>query len=231
MTGRGQEVKFGPFKGGLRDSSGMGENIKDDELFALDNLEVDVDGSLVNRPAIGTLPITNISGVLQGITVLGKFLPDSGANFIAVYIPATNRVRLVDVATGIGNGDASATCTASCVVQYNDKLWVIPSNNGTGSGGYFQISSGLVTFTAVAAIPKGETAVLYKDRLFIGCGIQASLNSSRFRFSSVSDPTLWPSENFVDVAPGNGQKLVEMMVQGENILIFKEHSTWNFGYT
>src|SRR6478735_10442737 len=97
MTTKFTPVRLGPFHGGLRNSSGLGENIADNEVYDLTNLEVDLDGSLVNRPAIGTLAITGVSPTTN-LRIIGRYRPNDGRVFLVVT--AAGKVYVVDISTG-----------------------------------------------------------------------------------------------------------------------------------
>jgi len=90
MTTKFTPVKMGPFIGGMRNSSGLGENIADNEVYDLTNLEVDLDGSLVNRPAIGDLTINWTTGgsvapsPITNLRVIGRYIPNDGRTFIVL---------------------------------------------------------------------------------------------------------------------------------------------------
>jgi len=233
MPSRFSPVKVGPWTGGMRNSTGLGENIADNEVYDLTNLEVDLDGSLVNRPAVINLPLLQPDGVTPqtgttGIRVLGRYIPNDGRIFLVVSFAGT--VRLLTAATGVLNA-VTATADPGAVIQYNNKLWVIPKPGSANQGGYFDATSPVITWTAVAAIPQGESAVLYKERIFVGCGISATSNTARVRFCAVGDPLVWNGADNFDVSPGDGEKLVDMVAVANDIIILKEHSTWRFTYS
>lgn len=232
MPSRFTPVKLGPWSGGMRNSTGLGENISDNEVYELTNLEVDLDGSLVNRPAIQNLPLLQPDGVTPqtgttGIRIWGRYLPNDGRVFLVVEFAGT--VRLITASTGVLDA-VTATVTVGAVIQYNNKLWVIPAPGAATQGGYFDATSPTITWTAVAAIPQGQSAVLYKERIFVGCGIQATTNTARVRFCAVGDPLIWNGSDNFDVSPGDGEKLVDMVAVANDIIILKEHSTWRFTY-
>lgn len=232
MPSRFTPVKLGPWSGGMRNSTGLGENISDNEVYELTNLEVDLDGSLVNRPAILNLPLLQPDGVTpqtgtSGIRIWGRYLPNDGRVFLVVTFAGT--VRLVTASTGVLDA-VTATVTVGAVIQYNNKLWVIPAPGAATQGGYFDATNPTITWTAVAAIPQGQSAVAYKERIFVGCGIQATTNTARVRFSAVGDPLVWNGSDNFDVGPGDGEKLVDMVAVANDIIILKEHSTWRFTY-
>lgn len=225
----GEPVKLGPYIGGLHNASGSGEFIENQELFELTNLEVDTDGSLANRPAIRVLPLS--IGTSNNMRMLGTYLPTNGDKYI-VFMTAAGVVRLANPSTGAVHA-TTASCFSLSVVQYNNRLWVVPQP-GTGStGGYFESTTpGTLTWTAVAAIPAGSAGAIYKDRLFITAGTDSSTNSSRLFYSAPLDPTVWTGEGgFVDIEPGNGEKLVSLVILNNDIILFKQHSTFRYGYS
>lgn len=231
MPSKFEPVKIGPWTGGMRNSTGLGENIADNEVYELTNLEVDLDGSFVNRPAINDLSLSlsggGSLGSTTGIRVLGKYLPNDGRIFIVASFGGN--VRLMTASSGVFE-TVSATVDSVAVVQYNNKLWVIPKPGTSSNGGYFDATSPTITWTAVAAIPQGESAVLYKERIFVGCGISATSNTARVRFCAVGDPLVWNGSDNFDVSPGDGEKLVDLVTVSNDIIILKEHSTWRFTY-
>ena len=227
----GKSVTLGPFAGGLHNSSGTGEFIDDKECFGLTNLEVDLDGSLANRPAIGNLPVTGLTNT-TGLRVIGTYLPADGRN-ILVFANTPGHVMLVDTATNAQI--AVQGMTAVCCVQYKDNLYICGTPASGSTGGYFSIASAgaTPTWTAVAGMPQGEAMVLYKERLFIAAGVNSTgVVTSRIWWSAVAAGQTWDLVlGFADVEPGNGQKIVTMTVLNQDIIIFKQHSTYRFGYT
>jgi hypothetical protein len=226
----GQATKLGPFVGGLHNSSGSGEFITNDELYELINMEVDTDGSLANRPQINLFNATGLN--TNACTMLGTYLPSDGRKFIVVYNPNANQVHLIDTSTGASASNTPAGVTSVCCIQYANKLWVVATNASTAGGGYFDAPTPTsLTWTAVAAMPRGEAVAQYRERIWIACGMGATANTSRFYYSAAGDPASWGGTDFVDVAPGNGQKLVSLVRLGSDLVLFKEHSTHKFTYS
>ena len=95
----GEATKLGPFTGGLHNSA-AGEFIDDKELYELVNLEVDNDGSLVNRPEIRLLSIAPVGITMAGCSILGVYLPNDGRKFLIVYTPTDDKVSVHDIVTG-----------------------------------------------------------------------------------------------------------------------------------
>lgn len=220
----GDFLTLGPFTKGLHNSAGSGEYIDDAELFQLENLEVDTDGSLANRPAIVTWAVTGLgSGRCR---VLGVFVTNAGSRFVIVSYSSFARVGLINADTNTLT--SSQAVVSDCVVQYNNRLYVISTPGGGTDGGYFDASG---AWTSVAAIPKGNSAAIYKERMWVAAGIDSTSNTSRLYFSAIGDPTSWGGSDFIDVEPGNGQKLAALTVLNNDIILFKEHSTFRAGYT
>lgn len=231
----GVATKLGPFIGGLHNSSGSGEFIQNDELYELINMEVDTDGSLVNRPQINMFTTTGITNT-DGWSFIGTYLPSDGRKFIVAFLPSLHRVMCIDVATGqiggTGNSGYHDGIDSLCCIQYGNKLWVVATNGSPGPGGFFDAPTPTtLTWTTVATMPRGEDVAQYRERIWVACGIGATSNTSRFFFSAAGDPSSWQSTDFVDVAPGNGQKLVSLVRLGNDLVLFKEHSTHKFTYS
>jgi hypothetical protein len=229
----GEATKLGPFTGGLHNASGSGEFIQNEELYDLTNMEVDTDGSLVNRPQINNFTITGISppSLGNGMTFIGVYLPSDGRKFIVAYLPAAGQVRLINAATGALDGTLAATKSVCCI-QYGNRLYVVATTDSPANGGYFDVPTITTTsWTSTATMPRGEAVAQYRERIWIACGLSATSNTSRFYFSAVADPTSWTGTDFIDVAPGNGQKLVSLVRLGNDLVLFKEHSTHKFTYT
>lgn len=227
----GRALKLGPFTDGLHNSSGSGEFIKDSELFELTNLEVDIDGSLVNRPQIDDFTLTGVPSPNE-LSFIGTYLPSDGRRFIVANIPATTRVILIDASTGMAEATVATGVTSVCCIQYANKLYVVATVASGSNGGFFDApTSSSISYTTVASMPRGEAVAQYKERIWIACGVRSLTNTSRFFYSNIADPSTWTGTDYIDVVPGNGQKLVSLMRLGADLILFKEHSTHKFSYT
>lgn len=224
----GVPVTIGPWTGGLHNSAGTGGGIKDEELFDVVNLEIDTDDSWVNRPPIQVGVTVSVSDPSQ-FKILGTYTPDNGNIYLVCQFNAT--VRLMNAATGVFTA-AVANVTAGAIAQYENLLYVIPAPGSTSSGGYFSATALTTTaFTTVIGVPQGGAAAVYKERLFVGAGLGALTNTSRVYYSAVADGNSWPGINNFDVAPGSGEgKLTAMLVIGSDLILFKEHATYKYGY-
>lgn len=236
----GQEVKMGPFSKGLHNSSGSGEFIDDAELFDLVNLEVDLDGSLANRPAILT---TTPGGIATRFKIIGTFFPSGGQRYLVVsYGTSFGTTGLYNIAAN--SITVSRAIKSNDSVQYNNNCYIVPASDATaGTGGYWN-SAVTPAWTASTNMPNGDCAVIFKDRMCISAGLAApSISDSFVYYSCLLHPETWVGDptppagdvktndagNF-SVEQGNGQRAISIIVMNNDLVVFKEHSTfrWTF---
>ena len=215
----GSPIKIGPFTNGLN-TLGEPTTVADTECIELLNMDLDLDGSLVNRP-----PVTSTAmGFTGGALYLGTFVsPTSGSTF---FIYQTGTVcRAYNAVTNSWTTILSNVLITSAV-QYLNKMWLVADAASASNGGSWDDSAG---FTAVAAIPRGVSAVVYKERFFVATG-KGSTNPSRVNFSNAANFSTWTGTDFFDVNNGDGQSIVKIYAYQGYIVVFKENSTFSFGY-
>lgn len=227
MPSRAEALRIGPFPDGLNTAVDQSA-IADTELAECDNFEVDLDGTLVGRPAIEEADIvgtTNLQIIGRGLFPGGQsFLFASKVNNISsddgVYVFDGNAWSLID-----------GSLVSSVAVQYGGFVWIVPKpgTKSTRAGGRWDPVNG---FVLDSNMPEGEGAIFYKSRMFIVPGADAISNASRITFTdNITSGTLsWPASNIIDVSPGDGQNLVDLIVQNDNILLFKSDSTYVLAY-
>lgn len=206
-------VKIGPFAGGLNsysDPSAVG----DAEVTDIQNFDIDFDGSLYSRAPITTLYSPGTGNALQP---LGWFIDTDGTRY---FIYTNGNITYARNETN-GTVGQIALQPMQAVVQYDKKLWLtglVECGSWSPSGGY----------TVIAAIPKGTTLAIFKERLFVS-GVTA--NPNRIYFSNAADFTTWnTSVNFFDVRAGDGQTVLKLQVFQDVIGVFKNDSTYIFSY-
>ena len=217
MPSGGQALRLGPFVGALNTLSDPSA-IADVELVDCVNFELDVDYSLLCRPPIvEVLDDTTLSEriLLIGVASIGSNIYVIGSNSHGVYYWVSNTWTLI-----------TNTFEAKAMVQYMDKAWLIAKPGSTNPGGSWDGT----TFTAISAMPKGEAATVHKERLFVAAGPHATTNASRLTFSNAGNFNTWTSTDFIDISPGDGQQLVDIIVYQDNILLFKQDSTYVLAY-
>lgn len=195
------------------------------------NFELDLDGALISRPPIQTT--TDMSAtwteriVLLGVGVFAasSYLIGSNANGIFVF-----------------NGGAWSTITtttqATAMVQYNDFIYFIAAPNGTHSLSKWNPSTAWTAInpanlhTMMGADFGGGQLVIFKERLFIIPGSAKTFNPSRLIFSDAGLPEIYTATTqFIDVHPGDGQKIIDAISHDDNLMLFKEDSTFVMSYT
>lgn len=221
-TRRGRYWKYvhiGPFVGGLNTASDPAA-VAESELTDCFNLELDIDGSIGCRPPIKTTGNDMSATWTERIVALGScMLPNGtyviGSNANGVYQFKNNTWTLI-----------TGTFQASCFIQYNNKIWLVAMPGSANPGGSWDGT----TFTAIATMPKGQAAIVYKERMWITPGITATTNQGRLSFCAIADPSTWNAADFFDVGPGDGQNLVDFLVFNNNLLLFKNSSTYALSY-
>lgn len=217
-----QVLRLGPFNGGLNIGSDP-VLIADNELITCLNLELDLDGALVSRPAIQVAfqGASNerllIFGSVVFSGVLYLFATRAGKTFISSNAGSSW--------TELNPGAFSRECKTMEV--YNNTVW-LPATPLSANGGISWTPGGGAV--AVAAMPRADKCVIHKNRLYLCPGETATSNASRLSFSAPADPTSWPGASFIDVQPGDGDTLNNIAVYQDNLLIFKGESTHVLAY-
>lgn len=233
-----RELKIGPYAGGINRYSDQSA-IADDELVDCVNFDIDLDGSLKSRPpwklqvggnniAVGvpTAPNSNqfilMTGTYEGIRfIIFKSEHSGTATTYIYYLDGPNAGLVVNIP---GTGDPVAA------VRYNNDIYLIPNAHPSGpisTGWKYVLSTGIVT--NIANMPRGYSAAVYKDRLWI-CGRKNEGFNSRLYFSEVGDFTNWPGSNFFDINPGDGDTLYDLAVYQDNLILFKDSATYVLSY-
>jgi hypothetical protein len=230
-----EEFRIGPFAGGINTYSDPAM-IADDEMFDCRNFDLSLDGSLVSRP-----PWSLLYGTSTTNTTVSSAPPDSNQLIIGTGTFEGNRFIIVtsshtgSKATYIyyvdgPNAGLLALITSGAhtkAIRYDDFIYLVPDIGSEGTGAKYDLDGGLVT--AIASMPAGYAAVVYKDRLWIS-GRRNSILTSRLFFSDLADFTTWPGTNFFDINPGDGDIVNELIVYQDNLVIFKDNATYVLTY-
>jgi hypothetical protein len=186
-------------------------------------MEIDLDGSLTSRPGINEFTTVPVAGKI-GIP-LGSYRSVTGV----FYVVFSFETEIWVLNTGTAAWTKITNADVTDCVQYADKLWMVfrPSGVATG-GGKWDPTGG---FVAVAAMPRGYSACVYKERMFIAASRTADQNSiNRVKFSNAANFDTWTGTDFFDVAGGDGQDIMKLMVFDNGITILKTDSTYVFSY-
>lgn len=214
-------LRLGPFVGGLNRRADP-VVIGDEELIDCLNLELDTDGSLVNRPPIQVIIEGSsddrllIFGSVEFSGVTYLFATRSGATFVSSNLGTSW--------SELNPGALSRECV--CMVVYQNKVWMPATPNSANGGISWDPTGGAVS---ESAMPRAVAAVVHKNRLYL-CPGRDGTNESRLFFSAAADFTTWPGTNFIDVAQGDGTALNNLVVYQDNLLLFKGESTHVLAY-
>lgn len=226
----GKPIKLGPFVGGLNTTSDP-TSIADSEVVDLVNLELDLDGSLTSRPPIQSA--TDLSATwterikLLGVAVYNgdPYLIGSNTNGVYYYLSGAW--------TTINSG-----FKAAAMVQFANTVYLLSTPAGAQNIAAWDPTNGFTNvahpnFTTMAGTDDGGGNLLtYKGRVFYIPGPTKSVNSSRLIFSNPgSGDQFANTTQFIDVNPGDGEKLIDACVYDDNLILFKEHSTYVLSYT
>lgn len=217
-----QPVKIGPFTGGLNiysDPSAIG----DTECADINNFDIDLDGTLVSRP-----PVTMIAGTAtaNGWTILGYFTWTNGVVYIIFSLKQASGTYFYNTST-LAFTLITATISATSMVQYANKVFLVSPPTSGNPGGSWDPTAG---FATIATMPHGVTACLYKERMYIGSGIEHT-TPSRLFFSLASNPAgAWAGTDFLDVNNGDGQDIIKIVSYNGAIVVFKINSIYMFAY-
>lgn len=226
----GKAVQIGPFLGGLNTFSDP-SNIADNELVECVNFEVGLDGALKSRPPI--VASAGDDGWTQRIYLIGTAVFDDtylfGSNENGTWYFSSGAWTLI-------TDDAEA----AAMLQYNDAVYFVPKPGHATialfkwnpTNGYSDLSPTNLKTMMGSADYGGTRLINYNERMFIIPGAGKTANTSRVIFSDAGDPeTYTATTQFFDVSPGDGQILMDGIAVDDNILLFKEDSSYVFTFT
>ena len=223
------------FTGGLNNYWDQ-SSIADNEMASLINFEVTTNGALTSRPPIwfeehptnGTIytPVAD-----EPFDVIGIYVEAAGARSL---------VAVTDDKTWLYNVETKtwtqiATFRATDCTQFQNK--VVLASATEGAGGYWEAG----TFTNTDTMPALGGIELFQNRFF-GFGIQGTNTANTIYWSDITTAgvegesnSIWNWEDaqgyfYVEIGAGDGQ-WVTALAQGYNdIVIFRNRSTYRFAY-
>lgn len=231
---RERSVTLQNFVGGLNnywDSS----SIQDNELADLVNFEVTTNGALTSRPPIwfednsGSNVYTPVA--TEPFDIIGTYVEAGGDRFL---VGVTNsKTWLYSVSAKAWAEIATFRATDS--TQFDNK--VVLSSAIAGQGGYWEAG----TFTNTPTMPALGGIELFQNRFF-GFGIRGTNTANTIYWSDITTAgvsgagnSIWSWQDaqgyyYVEIGAGDGQ-WVTAMAQGYNdIVIFRNKSTYRYSY-
>lgn len=234
-----KDLKVGPFSGGMNKYSDPSA-IADSELVECLNFDIDLDGSLKSRPPWHTLFATftfDYSATLLGnnTNVLGSFVVGGyrvvvGTTYFNSSDNPTRYGAFLYWVDGPNAGtytyiDVQSSNPYTSVLRYNDILYFT-----RGSGGGYKWNTLTQAGTSLPSMPGGSACIIYKERMWIIGDKSSPSKAARMYFSDVGNPESYPSANFFDVRPGDGESLNDLIIYQDNLFLFKSSSIWVFAY-
>jgi hypothetical protein len=223
------------FTGGLNNYWDQ-SSIDDSELASVINFEFTSNGALTSRPPIyleknSSNVVTKTPVASEPLDIIGTYIRQDGVRFL---------VGVTDDKTWIYNVTAKtwtqiATFRASDCTQYLNKI-VLCSE--TQAGGYWEAG----TFTSTPTMPYLGGIELFQTRFF-GFGVQGTPTANIVYWSNIS--TAGPSgvstsvfdwedefdaKLYVEIGGGDGQWITAMAQGYNDIVIFRNRSTYRYSY-
>lgn len=235
----GSPVTIGPFLGGLNNKS-RADEAKDNELVELVNMEVTTDGSLTSRPPMSVVSGSVVSTVAVNNTwkVLGVLQLSAEEWYLIVYRPNTGGGKTEAHLNGIVTATPTYVIVTHGVendapadaVQFGNTMYFIATVEAAGDGFSWNPSEG---FKKIVAMPKGTIIISWKERLWV-TGRGDINQGSRVRYSKLDvsgpKPTTWDSQDYLDIAFGEGGYITGLIPVYNNLIVFKTDGTWRFSY-
>lgn len=217
-----EPLVIGPFAGGLNTYDDP-TAVKDTELVECLNWDPGLEGSLRSRPPFQDLSDPLTLGASGDPSFLGFYYGSGGSHYLIVGDGLSS--------TWAYDGSTWAlitnTFSASAMVQFDNKAWLASPVGEADPGGYWTPSGG---FTADADMPRGDTLVSFKSRLWISPG-KGNANGTRVYYSKVlGQPDFWDSPDFVDVGQGDGQDIVRLTTYYNTLVAFRSQSIYAFSF-
>ena len=231
---RERSIPLQNFVGGLNnywDSS----SIQDNELAGLVNFEVTTNGALTSRPPIwfednsGSNVYTPVA--TEPVDIIGTYIEAGGDRYLVAVTNSKTWVYNVETKTWT----EIATFKATDCTQFDNK--VVLSSSTAGAGGYWEAG----TFTNTPTMPALGGIELFQNRFF-GFGIQGTNTANTIYWSDITTAgvsgasnSIWDWQDaqgyfYVEIGAGDGQ-WVTAMAQGYNdIVIFRNKSTYRYSY-
>ena len=223
----GEAIQVGPFTGGLNTFSDP-TAIADNELTVCENFELDLDGSLISRPPFVYRNIDMPLGASGNANILGYFYGPGNVP----YLIASDGLSSTYYFNGAAWILITNTFAATSMAQFDNKAWLLAPYGSVNPGGYWEPTGG---FVAETEMPRGDTIVAYKQRLWVAGGRDALLNATTMYYSNTLDvipfwPTFSTTTNTIKIGSGDGQAIVRIAVYYNSLVIFRTNSIYSYQF-
>lgn len=223
------------FTGGLNNYWDQ-SSIADNELADIINFEFTTNGSLMSRPSIypeknGETVITTPVAT-QAIDIIGTYIRQDGVRFLVATTNAKTWIYNVVAKTWT----EIAAFKASDSTQYLNKI--VLSSTTAGQGGYWEAG----TFTNTPSMPALGGIELFQTRFF-GFGVEGTTTANIIYWTNIStagpsgeSTSVWNWKDvnnnymYVEIGGGDGQWITAMAQGYNDIVIFRNRSTYRYSY-
>lgn len=222
MPTQREPLVIGPFAGGLNTYDDP-TAVRDTELVEALNWDPGLEGSLRSRPPFSEDSHPIPLGTTGNPIFLGYYYL-AGVAYLIVGDGSSS--------TWAFNGSAwllvTNTISASAMVQFDNKAWLVSPVGDADPGGYWTPAGG---FVADANMPHGDSIVGFKSRLWVAPG-KGNPNGTRVYYSKVlGQPNFWQTPSFVDIGQGDGQEIVLLTTYYNTLIAFRTQSIYAFSFT
>ena len=233
---RSRSATLQKFTGGLNNYWDQ-SSIADNELADIINFEFTTNGSLMSRPpmypdktSLGATVYTPVAG--QPFDIIGNYIRQDGVRFL---VATTNtKTWIFDVLAKTWT--QIATFQATDCTQYLNKI--VLSSATAGQGGYWENG----TFTNTPTMPALGGIELFQTRFF-GHGVQGTATANIIYWTQISTAgpagettSVWNwldanlNYQYVEIGGGDGQWITAIAQGYNDIVIFRNRSTYRYSY-
>lgn len=217
-----EPLVIGPFAGGLNTYDDP-TAVKDTELVECLNWDPGLEGSLRSRPPFQDLSKPLTLGASGNARFLGFYYLSGGG----YRLLASDGLSSTWAYDGTNWALITNTFAAAAMAQFDNKAWLVSPVGEADPGGYWTPGGG---FVADANMPRGDTIVSFKSRLWLSPG-KGNANGTRVYYSKVlGQPNFWQAASFVDVGQGDGQEIVTLTTYYNNLVAFRTQSIYAFSF-
>jgi hypothetical protein len=235
QTIRERSAALQQFTGGLNNYWDQ-SSIADNELADIINFEFTTNGALTSRPAIfteeddGDPILTPVAG--QAFDIIGNYIRNDGERYLVVVTATKTWLFNVLAKTWL----QIATFKASDCTQYLNKI--VLSSIVDGQGGYWEAG----TFTNTPSMPALGGIELFQTRFF-GYGVQGTTSANIIYWTNIStagpsgeSTSVWNWKDanlnymYVEIGGGDGQWITAIDQGYNDIVIFRNRSTYRYSY-
>lgn len=203
--------------------------IPDKNATQIQNVTLDDRGQLSKRNGYDILNSTGRMGTTDPVVGGAYHDPASGNDFFALVVGTsvfTTGNTFAGTYTNITPAALTLTNSSSNLAQatsLNDKLVFCNESNKP----FTVTAAGVVAHISTSTISAAKTCATYGLYLVLGNTTESSVAlPSRVRWSDVNNTESFPANNYIDVEPNDGDRIVGLITFDDSVYIFKKRSIY-----